>query len=627
MNARGWLVREELIRVVREAPAPPATWFSVARRTVVVLAFFVGGLATGHLQLAALACFGALQVGLLEVVLPFRRLLVLMAAMVACCTVSVYAAMVVGGTWWMVILVGALAYAFGCTASLGQAFSTVGIAVLALAVIFSGMPQVPSVALEDAAWVGLGALAQCAAALIVWAPERTRFVRRALAIKIGSDARLLASPLIDPSELLATHAASDAMADALNQAQLPADDDMRIRQAFSRAVVATRALVAWLTLSEPAAEDRLSATLALEHGARSLVRLHVPAADSARVVGTKLTPSAGRPAELALASIGDLNGAIDTVRSGGPAATSALHLLARPRPARPRVGLRAFLSSFLPAGHLSRNGLRMAVGLLVAETISLLIPVNHSFWLPLTVVFTLKPDWTFTVIRGLNRTLGNLLAVIAVPAVLLASGASDLVIVGALAALLAITYRWFFGNYAIASFGLAGSVLVLDYAINPGENLFLIRIAAAIAGALLSLVVAFAIPTWRSDDAPAIVDRLAVALDRLWRGVEQGADETDLDAGIIEARSAMQQMQPVATGALLEPKAGAAPIRLAMAREAGIHLLTHLLAHAYMRLADPGARSQAPDDAYLDPRRLGQARREWQYALERYRDVVSAATG
>lgn len=190
MSTRALLARDALRRAIADAPPAPAAWLSVARRSAVVVVIFLAGIATSELDLAVLACFGALQVGLLEAALPLRKLIRLMVLLVLATGAAVFIAMLVGGTWWMVAYIAVLAYVFGSTAGLGPVFATVGITVLALAVIFSGMPQTPQVALQHAGWVAVGAAIQGLAAIALWRVERQAFVRRALAIKLRSDVRL-----------------------------------------------------------------------------------------------------------------------------------------------------------------------------------------------------------------------------------------------------------------------------------------------------------------------------------------------------------------------------------------------------------------------------------------------------
>ena len=172
MTERTWLLREVLRRVIAVAPLPPATWPSVARRVLVVVTFFVVGVTLGELSTTIAACFGALQVGLVEAALPFRRLARLLLALSVVCVVTVTVAMLLAGTWWAVVGIAALAYVFGSTAGISANTMTIGISSLALAVIFAGVPRAAAEVPAVAGWVALGVATQAVCWLILWKPER-----------------------------------------------------------------------------------------------------------------------------------------------------------------------------------------------------------------------------------------------------------------------------------------------------------------------------------------------------------------------------------------------------------------------------------------------------------------------
>ena len=187
----------------------------------------------------------------------------------------------------------------------------------------------------------------------------------------------------------------------------------------------------------------------------------------------------------------------------------------------------------------------MAVGVGLAEAITLIVLLGHSFWLPLTVVFVLRPDWSFTVVRGVNRLAGHLVAVAAVPALLLILSTSPWAMLVILIGLAAVTFRWFFGNYAIANFALAGTILLLGYATNPVNDLFAARFVSTLLGALIALLVVPAIPTWARPVAPGQVEALVALLNR-WRSdvMKRSQDPasvttSDLETDVAEARHAL----------------------------------------------------------------------------------------
>lgn len=586
MSERGWLLRDAVLRIIADAPLPPATWPSVARRVLVVLACVVAGLAVDAPEAGILAAFGAVQVGLIEAAVPLRSLLRMLGLLLLACLASVFIALLIGASWWIVPFLGLIAYVFGATAGLSPAAMSVGISTLALAVIFAGMPQDLEGAIRDTACIGLGMLAQAVAWLVVWRPERVWFLRRALANKLRSDVRMLRTGDLDVPTLVRTHAQTDAAIAAIIRSGLAPDDDRRMRETLSAMVRSSRALIAWIVLRSPGEADRIGVGLELQAQIRRLSGLR-PAT---------VRPEVTIPGETM--SVEGLREAIDgldlavtqLIADAPPTGAPLIGPSAAPAPEQTGTGVRDVL---LPGGRLSRYGLRMLVGVTAAQALSMLFPAGHGFWLPLTVVFTLRPDWTFTVIRGLNRTVGNLAAVLFLPSVFFMFGVSDIALLIPLAVLTALTFRFLQGNYVVASFGLAGSVLVLDYALDPGTDLLLTRVIAVILGSLFSLIVALAIPNWSSTTGPQQAAALITSIRR-WRDdvttrltTGSGVDDETLDADIAATRRALLELDPTSTGALLEPRRQVHAIELALLMATGVREVAALLATSAVAMMAP----------------------------------------
>ena len=594
MTERTWLMREVLRRVVAIAPLPPATWPSVARRVLVVVAFFVLGVTIGELSVTIAACFGALQVGLVEAALPFRRLARLLLALGAVCIATITVAMILGGSWWAVLGIAALAYVFGSTAGTSANAMTIGVSSLALAVIFAGtsrpLAEIPNVV----GWFALGVAVQSVLWLITWAPERRWFARRALANKLRADARMLRFATIDVSSLVRAHTQSDVVAGVLRVAGFPEEEDHRLRSAFSSSIVATRALIAWITLDQPDEYDRMAAGIRFEQQAHRL-----DGWPSRRRIAPCSLEASSAASEGLVRSLEGIDRSITALDDGGPPYDEVPLTGPARREATPSPAATRFLAAFTPGSDASRHGLRMAIGVGLAEAITVIVPLGHSFWLPLTVVFVLRPDWSFTVVRGVNRLAGNLVAVAAVPALLLILSTSPWAMLVILIGLAAVTFRWFFGNYAIASFGLAGMILLLGYATNPVDDLFATRVVSTFVGAMISLAVVLAIPSWSRPVAPGQVEAVVTVLNRWRSNVLQRSQDparvtTDaLDADVAEARYALIQLDQTVTGVLLEPGDRGRPVELTLVFAAGVREMAALTAATYA-LISLGPRSEDP---------------------------------
>ncbi len=583
MTERGWLLRDQVLRVIRESPAPPATWVSVVRRTVIVVGFFVVGLVQGNLSTTVLCAYGALQLALIEAAVTRTALVRLLIGTVVASVLSVWVAMCLGGTWWIVPFIAVLAYVFGCTSQRGVAPATIGISALALAVIFAGTPRSPEQALQAAGWLAVGALTQAVAWVVAWKYERRVFARRAVALKITSLENLVRQPSLETRALSATHEASDNVSAVLATASLPADEEHFLRHVHSDAVAATRALTAWMVLRNPGDGDRIQVALLLRRIGRMLDdQLLRKRPRSVDIVATDEWVSSQEVADslnaLALSACSIMNK--QTTPDPRPLLPPA-----RPSAAVHRgVKIVDLIDSLNPRSDAARHGFRMAIGLTIAEVLTLVLPFAHSFWLALSVVFTLKADWSFTVVRGLNRIIGNLAAVIVLPALLMAFGYSGPTLALSLAVLTTVTCRFFFGNYVIASFGLAGSVLILDYAVAPNDSLFVTRIAATALGSLIAVCVALALPAWVSSRAEQQVADVSESLASWSEDVASAIDmATDPDRDQLEediqrSRLALAALEPTAGGALFEPRPQADPVALMLIYESGARMAAELTA-------------------------------------------------
>ena len=376
--------------------------------------------------------------------------------------------------------------------------------------------------------------------------------------------------------------------------RFPEEEDHRFRSAFSSSIVATRALIAWITLDQPDEYDRMAPGIRLEQQAHRLdgwpsQRRIAPCSLEASSAASQGLVRSLEGIDPSITALDDGDPPYDEVPLTGPA-----RLEATPSPAATH-----FLAAFTPGNDASRHGLRMAIGVGLAEAITAIVPLGHSFWLPLTVVFVLRPDWSFSVVRGVNRLAGNLVAVAAVPALLLILSTSPWAMIVILIGLAAVTFRWFFGNYAIASFGLAGTILLLGYAMNPVDDLFATRVVSTFVGAMISLAVVLAIPSWSRPVAPGQVEAVVTVLNRwrsdvLQRSQDPASVTTDaLDADVAEARNALIRLDQTVTGVLLEPGDRGRPVELTMVFAAGVREMAALTAATYA-LISLGPRSKDP---------------------------------
>lgn len=113
------------------------------------------------------------------------------------------------------------------------------------------------------------------------------------------------------------------------------------------------------------------------------------------------------------------------------------------------------------------HALRLSVAFGIATLVAIVIPLGHSFWLPLTVAWVAKPDLAGTVTKVTLRVAGTIAGILAVAAATFVTHNSLALAIGVgVATYLAVAYL--LANYAIAVIGITVIVIALEAL--QGEN-------------------------------------------------------------------------------------------------------------------------------------------------------------
>jgi uncharacterized membrane protein YccC len=138
--------------------------------------------------------------------------------------------------------------------------------------------------------------------------------------------------------------------------------------------------------------------------------------------------------------------------------------------------------------------IRLMACTLVAGIVSEILPLQRSYWVPLTVAIVLKPDYGSVFARALQRGLGTVVGAVFGAVVLrLVHGTWLLIPFGILAALLPYGRS---RNYGMLAVFLTPLVVVLIDLLDPsGWHLALDRLQDTLIGCLIVVVVGF-LPWW-----------------------------------------------------------------------------------------------------------------------------------
>lgn len=527
-----------------------------ARATIGVAIPLVVGQLSGHPVAGTAAAVGALQAGFASFQGTYRS----RAGVVVAASIGMALSVVVGATLGHVLgvdmlLVSLWAFAAGMLVALGQAAAVVGIQAVVVLVVYSQFTLTPAAALRQAALVVAGGAIQILLIIVVWPFRRYPAERRALShvyAQLAEYARRiisggpsgpaaaladLPSVLHDPQPFGGSieTAAHNGLANEAERIQLELTALSRAKQRLSGLGAADAAAA----VNEMAG----AAEAALAELARSLLEARSPsellarrnrfaaalqlinpgsadrggAADEDRWVRAARTEAYERAQALA----GQLRAAmriaaVPADADTGPTDTGqAVDMTGRRKRApslqRVRDQLTILRANLTFSSQVCRHAVRLAVTLAVAVGAADLIDLPHHYWLPLTVMIVLKPDFSSTFTRGFNRIAGTLIGagVVTIAIAEIRPGSVGLTILVSIFAFGA--YSVLFANYAIYSVCIASLVVtLLAFTGAPAPSLALDRVVYTVVGSGLALLAYAVWPTWERTALPG---RLATLVD------------------------------------------------------------------------------------------------------------------
>jgi uncharacterized membrane protein YccC len=223
----------------------------------------------------------------------------------------------------------------------------------------------------------------------------------------------------------------------------------------------------------------------------------------------------------------------------------------------------------LALGHALRYALAIGITTLGYRVLH----IDHGYWAPLSLAFSLKADFASTLTRGLGRTVGTAIGVLmATSFVGLLTPSHNMLMVAMLASVwVAFTWlnAWYVGYSTMLAFYVVVSVTASG---PPVTTVGMERLWATAAGSAIAFVAAILWPQW---EAGKVKQSLAVAFAAQAQyadAVTQRAESEALGIARLQARTARLEAERIVAAAGFEPSwsrrrhlegAGAALARLA----------------------------------------------------------------
>ncbi|MCU1656547.1 MAG: hypothetical protein JWO57_1203 [Pseudonocardiales bacterium] len=602
--------RHALIQLLREAARLDRTQSDpvvAARNAVgVALPLAIGALA-GNTALGLPSTIGALQTAFADRPGPYRlRMLRMAATAFAAAVTSTLAVALSRNDVASALLLLVVGFVAGLLLTAGPSGAQVGIAATAAALVLGHQAQRPAAAVHVGLLVLAGGAIQIVLAIAAWPLRRHLPERRALGglyRKLADLARQppgtdvgppLGETLADVRQML--YGLGHDHGPSVEAYRVLLDEAERIRRqllvlggyverlaredagpatAAVRSVLEDTATVldevaAALVEGRQVREDVLAPVRARTHDVLGL--LGDPA-----TAGSELTRRAAAAQVRHLT--GQLRAALDTARTGASEGRQGedpddVHGLRRLRDAM--ATLRANLT---PGSAVLRHAVRVGVLVAVSDLVVRLAGFDRGYWIPLTIMVVLRPDFASTFQRSSMRVVGTIIGLLI---------ATVLVhwVPGGRWYSVALVALFFFGmrlagpgNLGLSAMALAALVVVLlSLAGVPPHTTVVRRGIDTLIGGAVALVATLVWPTWEREVVPARLGDLLAAY-RAYTGAVADLtwDPPRLQKARSAARLARTNAQASVDRARFEPVPGQAEVELGEAVLAHTHRFVHAM--------------------------------------------------
>src|SRR6266481_4078369 len=515
-----------------------------------------------------------------------------------------------------VIIATVWAFAAGMFVALGSTAADLGVISLVILLIYAAQPLTTDQALISSALALAGGLLQTALSVALWPVRRYEPERRALAALFLELARAAEQPLNPASPPPATIHSTRAQEALSGMDRERSIEALRYRALLSQA---ERIRLSLLMLSR--LHVRMRRESSTHAGVQILDDYLKEAAQALEAIGDSLMsgiPAAtgkeilvaceaytkrlrqetdGMPATFLAAVVkdarfqmdalnGQLRAAVDLAAHATPAGQAAFVKQEAQQPWRLRFsGLLATLRANLNLQSSAfRHAVRLAVMVALGDSLERVLPWHRSYWLPMTIVLVLKPEFTTTFSRGLLRIAGTIAGLFLATALfrfLPGSVTIHILMIFVFTLLL----RWVGpANYGIFAVAISALVvyLIAITGVSPKEVIWARGFNTA-AGGVLALLAYWVWPTWeRTQVSERIAEMLGGyreyfhALAESYMRGETGS-EAELDRVRMNARLARTNLEASIDRLTAEPGTRAEQMRQLNALMASSHRLVHAL--------------------------------------------------
>jgi uncharacterized membrane protein YccC len=513
----------------------------------VVLPLIVGyalGMPRGGLVVAS----GALNVSYSDSSDPYSDRARRMLASSVICAIAVFAGAISGQHQTLAIVLATVwAFIAGMANALGGAAPDLGVISLVTLLIYAAQPLTPRQAAISGVLALAGGLLQTALSVALWPVRRYDPERRALNSFYLELANRAAEPLNATSAPLASIHSEEAQQTLMGLERDPGSESMRYRALLNQGERIRLSLLVLLRLRARMERERhdypaINAVTSYLQLASKILRqigdlllASSPTRDAQNETGllseldqqisllrkqnAETPPSfLAAVAKDALfqmdALAGQLRAALDLARNDVTLEKFGIsQALVRPTWREVAAGRFGMLRENLNLQSATfRHAIRLAVLVALGDIVGRMVSWRRTYWLPMTIVLVLKPEFTATFTRGVLRIIGTIAGLLLATALFHVMH-PVIALQIALIFLFVFLLRWLgaanYGIFAIVVSGLI--VLLLAIAGVPPKDVIFARGINTVAGGMLAIVAYRLWPTWERTRISERIARMSDA--------------------------------------------------------------------------------------------------------------------
>jgi len=554
IESQGWL--QQLARIVvffdKKKIQPQLALRNTAGVILPLAAGYLLGLPRGGLAMAS----GALNVSYSDGSDPYalRAKRMLLAGL--WCSVAVLLGGLTGhSNVASILLVTAWAFVAGMLVSVGTTAADLGVISTVMFVVYAGQPLTRGQAVASAVLALAGALLQTGLSVALWPVRRYEPEKRALGSLFAALAHAALAPAGAAKAPVATAESLQAQTALAGLSGTETLDALRYRSLLTQAERIRLGLTALARLRMRLSRERGSQTAVetldrfLENAAKILDELastltsaeHANAAEDRLVLSVALAyqlheHSGGEPGSFASATAksarhqmdmlsGQLRAAIDLASRTTPEGQAAF----AKEEARQPFWLRFSGRLATIRGNLNlrsaafRHAVRLAACVAVGSAAGRMFESERSYWIPMTIVLVLKPEFTTTFSRGVLRIAGTIAGLLLATALfhfLPIHTATEILLIGVFMFLM----RWVGpANYGVFAVSLSALIVLLLTITGTSPNEVIhARGLNTMIGGVLALAAYAAWPTWEKTQIADVFATMLEAYKRSFHEIAQG---------------------------------------------------------------------------------------------------------